>query len=190
MYCNDVLHSELLEILSNLLDESLLAIHQNWTQLESCIFAFYSLAEHVDVTEKKHIPKLMSVIHELPYDKLNDKLLGTALETIGKSGTEDLCPQLSSIKKSNLCVHKFQFISNGIHKFSILSSQILVSCRTIHLDSTIFCSNFTCKMDPTICRFFENSCFCTTDSTLYPQSRTFFFQKNHLGSTYSKLIST
>lgn len=83
MYCNEVLHSELLEILSNLLEESLAAIQQNWTQLESCIFAFYSLAEHVDVSEKKHIPKLMRVIHELPYDKLNDKLLGTALETIG-----------------------------------------------------------------------------------------------------------
>ncbi|XP_037040753.1 importin-13 [Bradysia coprophila] len=83
MYCNEVLHSELLEILSNLLEESLVAIQQNWTQLESCIFAFYSLAEHVDVSEKKHIPKLMRVIHELPYDKLNDKLLGTALETIG-----------------------------------------------------------------------------------------------------------
>ncbi len=84
MYCNEVLHSELLEILSSLLDESLVAIQQHWTQLESCIFAFYSLAEHVDVTEKKHIPKLMRVIHELPYDKLNDKLLGTALETIGE----------------------------------------------------------------------------------------------------------
>lgn len=85
MYCNEVLHNDLLEILSNLLDESLVAIQQNWTQLESCIFAFYSLAEHVDISERKHIPKLMRIIHELPYDTLNDKLLGTALETIGKT---------------------------------------------------------------------------------------------------------
>lgn len=85
MYCNEVLHDDLLEILSGLLSESLASIQENWTQLESCIFAFYSLAEHVDITERKHIPKLMRVIHELPYEKLNDKLLGTALETIGKS---------------------------------------------------------------------------------------------------------
>ncbi|KAJ6635779.1 Importin-13 [Pseudolycoriella hygida] len=90
MYCYEVLHSDLLEILSNLLDGSLHNIQQNWTQLESCLFAFYCLAEHVHFTERQHIPHLMAVIRELPYDTLNDKLLGTALETIGRDETS--CP--------------------------------------------------------------------------------------------------
>lgn len=51
---------------------------------EACIYAFCSIAEHIDSYERKSTPKLMNVLHEIPYENLSDKILGTALETIGK----------------------------------------------------------------------------------------------------------
>lgn len=52
---------------------------------EACIYAFYSIAEHIDSSETKYIPKFIVVLSEIPYDKLNEKLLGTAIDSIGNS---------------------------------------------------------------------------------------------------------
>ncbi|XP_034486188.1 importin-13 [Drosophila innubila] len=86
MYCYDVLHDYILEILAAMLDEAIgdLQTHPtHWTKLEACIYSFQSVAEHFGGEENRQIPKLMRVLSEIPYEKLNDKLLGTALETIG-----------------------------------------------------------------------------------------------------------
>ncbi|XP_055715027.1 importin-13, partial [Phlebotomus papatasi] len=86
MYCYDVLHENLLEIFGVLLDEGILAVQSdqlNWPKLEAVIYSMCSIAEHISVTENKVIPKLMHTLSEIPYENLNEKLLGTALETIG-----------------------------------------------------------------------------------------------------------
>lgn len=86
MYCYDVLHDYILDILAAVLDETIAEIQANpthWTKLEACIYAFHSVAEHFGGMESKQIPKLMRVLTEIPYEKMNEKLLGTALETVG-----------------------------------------------------------------------------------------------------------
>uniref|UniRef100_A0A1B0G997 Importin-13 n=1 Tax=Glossina morsitans morsitans TaxID=37546 RepID=A0A1B0G997_GLOMM len=86
MYCYEVLRNDILDILSTVLDETIAQLQTNptlWTKLEACIYAFQSVAEHFDGDETKQIPKLMRVLNEIPYEKMNEKLLGTALETVG-----------------------------------------------------------------------------------------------------------
>ncbi|XP_065354856.1 importin-13 [Calliphora vicina] len=86
MYCYDVLHDHILDILSAVLDETIAQLQTNptqWTKLEACIYSFQSVAEHFDGEETKQIPKLMRMLNEIPYEKMNEKLLGTALETVG-----------------------------------------------------------------------------------------------------------
>lgn len=43
----------------------------------------YSIAEHIETNEKRCLPKLITLLSEIPYEKLNEKLLGTALDAIG-----------------------------------------------------------------------------------------------------------
>ncbi|XP_053959209.1 importin-13 [Anastrepha ludens] len=86
MYCYDVLHEYILDILATVLDEIIAELQTNptqWTKLEACIYSFQSVAEHFGAEESKQIPKLMRVLSEIPYNKMNEKLLGTALETVG-----------------------------------------------------------------------------------------------------------
>ncbi|ALC46488.1 cdm [Drosophila busckii] len=86
MYCYDVLQDFILVVLGNMLDEAIVELQQHpthWTKLEACIYSFQSVAEHFNGEESRQIPKLMRVLSEIPYDTLNDKLLGTALETVG-----------------------------------------------------------------------------------------------------------
>ncbi|XP_054092172.1 importin-13 isoform X2 [Zeugodacus cucurbitae] len=86
MYCYDVLHEYILDILAAVLDETIAELQNNptqWTKLEACIYSFQSVAEHFAGEELKQIPKLMRVLSEIPYNKMNEKLLGTALETVG-----------------------------------------------------------------------------------------------------------
>ncbi|XP_011208225.2 importin-13 isoform X1 [Bactrocera dorsalis] len=86
MYCYDVLHEYILDILATVLDETIAEMQNNptqWTKLEACIYSFQSVAEHFAGEELKQIPKLMRVLSEIPYNKMNEKLLGTALETVG-----------------------------------------------------------------------------------------------------------
>ncbi|XP_016949181.1 importin-13 [Drosophila biarmipes] len=86
MYCYDVLNDYILEILAAMLDEAIADLQRHpthWTKLEACIYSFQSVAEHFGGEESRQIPRLMRVLAEIPYEKLNVKLLGTALETIG-----------------------------------------------------------------------------------------------------------
>lgn len=86
-FCYEVLGDPLLGHLSALLDEAIVAIQmdkeRNWTKLEAVIYMFSSIAEHVPVTENHVLPKLMTVLNEIPYDTVDEKVLGSALETIG-----------------------------------------------------------------------------------------------------------
>lgn len=51
---------------------------------EACIYAIYSIAEHIESDERTGLPKFIMILSEIPYDKLHEKLLGTALDSIGK----------------------------------------------------------------------------------------------------------
>lgn len=50
---------------------------------EACIYAIYSIAEHIESDERTGLPKFIMILSEIPYDKLHEKLLGTALDSIG-----------------------------------------------------------------------------------------------------------
>lgn len=81
-----MLHNHLLEILFAYLDECIVNIQRDptqWAPLEACIYAIYSIAEHIETDEQNGLPKFIITLSEIPYDKLNDKLLGTALDSIG-----------------------------------------------------------------------------------------------------------
>lgn len=50
---------------------------------EACIYAIYSIAEHIETDEQTRLPKFIMILSEIPYEKLHEKLLGTALDAIG-----------------------------------------------------------------------------------------------------------
>jgi hypothetical protein len=84
--CFDVLHVQILKILSDILDEGIAAIQvdiNNWPILEAAIHAFCAISQQIESVEYEEIVKLMRVLNEIPYEKMNEKLLGTALETMG-----------------------------------------------------------------------------------------------------------
>lgn len=86
LYCYEVLHDELLAILTQMLNESIVVVRadaRNWTQLEACIHAFCAISEQIDCDERVHTPQLVKVLNEIPYAQMSEKILGTALETIG-----------------------------------------------------------------------------------------------------------
>ncbi|CRL02034.1 CLUMA_CG015289, isoform A [Clunio marinus] len=84
--CFDVLHVQILKLLSETLDEGIQAIqanHNNWPILEASIHGFCAISQQIESVEYPEIVKLMRVLNEIPYETLNEKLLGTALETMG-----------------------------------------------------------------------------------------------------------
>ncbi|XP_070509852.1 importin-13 isoform X2 [Chironomus tepperi] len=84
--CFDVLHTQILKILSDILDEGIAAIQvdiKNWPILEGAIHGFCAISQQIDGAEYEEIAKLMRVLNEIPYETMNEKLLGTALETMG-----------------------------------------------------------------------------------------------------------
>lgn len=86
LYCHEVLHDHLLDVLTAVLHDCVAAIqhdHNQWMRLEACIYALYSIAEHIETDESKCLPKFITLLSEIPYEKLNEKLLGTALDSIG-----------------------------------------------------------------------------------------------------------
>lgn len=86
LFCYDILCEHVLSIISHILDEAILAIQadiNNWPQLEAVIHAYCAIAQQIELHEYEEIVKLMRILNEIPYDKLNEKLLGSALDTIG-----------------------------------------------------------------------------------------------------------
>jgi hypothetical protein len=84
--CYDVLHHQILKILAETLEEGILSIQtnpNNWTLLEASIHAFYAISQNLDSTEYPEIVRLIQLLNEIPYEKTNEKLFGTALETMG-----------------------------------------------------------------------------------------------------------
>lgn len=51
---------------------------------ESSLHAIYGIAEHIDTDERDYMPLCMALISTIPFDRLNEKVLGIALDTIGK----------------------------------------------------------------------------------------------------------
>lgn len=87
LFCYDVLNDLILKILAETLDAGIVAIQMNpsdWPVLEASIHAYCAISQQVDISEYPEVVKLMRVLNEIPYEKLNEKLLGTALETMGK----------------------------------------------------------------------------------------------------------
>lgn len=102
--CFDVLHTQILKLLSESLDEGIQAIQaniSNWPVLEAAIHGFCAISQQIESTEYEEIVKLMRVLNEIPYKTINEKLLGTALETVG-SYSEVLKIQL--FKNSRACL--------------------------------------------------------------------------------------
>lgn len=87
LFCHEVLHDEMLTILGEMLDEALVAIQSsldNWMQLEAVVHAFCALAAQVEDDQGyAQISKLMGVLNQIPYENVNEKLLGMSLETVG-----------------------------------------------------------------------------------------------------------
>lgn len=84
--CFDVLHVQILKTLSDILDEGIAAIQvdiKNWPKLEAAIHGFCAISQQIESVEYEDIIKLMRVLNEIPYETMNEKLLGTALETMG-----------------------------------------------------------------------------------------------------------
>ncbi|KAL0277773.1 UNVERIFIED_CONTAM: hypothetical protein PYX00_004941 [Menopon gallinae] len=55
----------------------------SWRELEACLFILCSIAEHVHLHEDHFLPALFQFIGNLPFQRLNPKVLATALDTIG-----------------------------------------------------------------------------------------------------------
>lgn len=87
MYCYNVLNLELLDILSTQLNEAIQKCKNNnanhWNEIETCLHAFSAVAESIE-WENLYLPKLMSVLKEIPYNQLHTKVLTSALETVGE----------------------------------------------------------------------------------------------------------
>lgn len=84
--CFDVLHVHILKLLSETLDEGVAAIQadrNNWPILEASIHGFCAISQQIESNEYEEIVKMMRVLNQIPYELLNEKLLGTALETMG-----------------------------------------------------------------------------------------------------------
>lgn len=47
------------------------------------MYAIYSIAEHIEPDEQTYVPKFMMLLGSLPYNDWNDKVLATALDSIG-----------------------------------------------------------------------------------------------------------
>lgn len=81
-----MLQTHLLLTLTTVLDECVTVIQQDanqWMRLEACIYAIHSVAGHIEFDENRCLPKFVTLLSEIPYENLNEKLLGTALDAIG-----------------------------------------------------------------------------------------------------------
>lgn len=87
LFCHEVLNEEILIILGQMLDEALVAVQaslDNWIQLEAVVHGFCALAAQIEDDQGyQQIAKMMRVLNEIPYENVNEKLLGTSLETVG-----------------------------------------------------------------------------------------------------------
>lgn len=84
--CYDVLHDHILKILAETLEEGVQAVQANsnhWTMLEASLHAFNAISQNLESIEYPEIVRLIQLMNEIPYEALNEKLFGTALETMG-----------------------------------------------------------------------------------------------------------
>lgn len=91
MYSYDILEADLLNILNVKLHEALQlcetdskSASKNWPYIESCLYAYFAIAEHFESEGVAHLTHLMEVLTtKIPYEKLNIRVLATALDILG-----------------------------------------------------------------------------------------------------------
>ncbi|XP_063226596.1 importin-13 isoform X2 [Bacillus rossius redtenbacheri] len=86
LYCYNILLEQLLRLLLGKLEEALeqhQADGRRWQPLESCLHAFFSVAESVPVGEARHLPRLLATLQRLPFQRLDMRVVSTCLDVIG-----------------------------------------------------------------------------------------------------------
>lgn len=88
MYCYNVLRENLLDLLLEKLQSSILTAatdenRMSWQSLEACLHGFVAIAESVGTTENVRLQMFFYLLHTLPFDKLNIRVAITALDAIG-----------------------------------------------------------------------------------------------------------
>ncbi|RZF36601.1 hypothetical protein LSTR_LSTR007304 [Laodelphax striatellus] len=83
VYCCNVLHESVLEILLSQLQLSMTSAKSAWQPLESCLFAFAAVAENTDENESRYLPPFFAVLPTLPFDSLHLYVACTAMELVG-----------------------------------------------------------------------------------------------------------
>ncbi|XP_039296258.1 importin-13-like [Nilaparvata lugens] len=83
VYCCNVLHDTVLEILLSQLQLAMTSPENAWQPLESCLFAFAAIAENTDENESQYLPPFFAVLPTLPFDSLHLYVACTAMELVG-----------------------------------------------------------------------------------------------------------
>ncbi|XP_068084761.1 importin-13 [Anabrus simplex] len=88
MYCYNVLHEGLLELLQCKLEAALSKYStasgpRSWQPLESCLHAFFAVAECIDVTEEQYMPRFLATLQQMPFQHLDVRVIATALNAVG-----------------------------------------------------------------------------------------------------------
>lgn len=84
MYCHSILHETTICLIKSKLCE--ININEcKWQELEACLFSLCSVSESVNIDENALLPSLFQYIGNIPFHRLDPKVLSTALETIGIS---------------------------------------------------------------------------------------------------------
>lgn len=82
MYCYSILRETTISLIQSRLQKINIE-ETSWQELEACLFSLCSIAENVDLEEITFLPTLFQYIRNLPFQRLDPKVLATALETIG-----------------------------------------------------------------------------------------------------------
>ncbi|KAK7863775.1 hypothetical protein R5R35_009581 [Gryllus longicercus] len=96
MYCYNVLHDKLLELLLQKLEGALAEVNASvkdnnvgnrnppgWQMLESVLHAFVAVSECLNTNDEGHVPRFLNVLERLPFAHLNLRVINTALNVIG-----------------------------------------------------------------------------------------------------------
>lgn len=96
MYCYNVLHEKLLELLLQKLEGALSEVNaavkesnvhdrdpSGWQMLESVLHGFVAVAECLDSNDEGHVPRFLNALEQLPFTHLNLRVINTALNVIG-----------------------------------------------------------------------------------------------------------
>lgn len=155
IYCYTVLNFEMLDILHSKLSEALEKQRSTDSphvsnEIETCLHAHKALGEWIDI-EDLYLPKLMLTIKEIPYDRLNVKVLASALETVGSycqwltERPEQLahvipfiCSSLNNPEVSTSTTMALKDVTNACQKYILpYADLILLSAQSVLLTGSL-----------------------------------------------------